>query len=188
MGGIWEAGIKSIKSHLRRVIGNQYLTFEGLYSVLVQIEAILNSRPLIPLSSDPSDFTALTPAHFLVGRTLTSVPNPDVTHIPTARLSHYQQLQHMVQHFWKRWSTEYISTLQQRTKWKQDVSSISKGTLVLLKEENRPPLKWNLGRIVDLHPGTDDIVRVVSVRTVKGIVRRSLAKVCPLPIDFSEEY
>lgn len=91
-GGIWEAGIKSIK-HLKRVMGDASLTFEDLYSLLTQIEAILNSRPLIPLSSHSSDVSPLTLANFLIGRPLTSVPNPEATHIPQSRLNRFQHLQ-----------------------------------------------------------------------------------------------
>ncbi|XP_073979886.1 uncharacterized protein [Rhodnius prolixus] len=69
-GGIWEAGVKSVKYHLKRVIGNSILNFEELYTVLTQIEAILNSRPLTYLSSCPEDLSLLTPSHFLVGDSL----------------------------------------------------------------------------------------------------------------------
>ncbi|XP_072395152.1 uncharacterized protein [Diabrotica undecimpunctata] len=70
-GGLWEAGVKSCKKHLKRILGNCTLTFEDFYTTLVQIEAILNSRPLCPLSSSPDDFESLTPSHFLIGRRLT---------------------------------------------------------------------------------------------------------------------
>lgn len=65
-GGLWEAGVKSVKHHLKRVIGETSLTFEQFTTVLCQVEACLNSRPLSPLSSHPSDLQPLTPAHFLV--------------------------------------------------------------------------------------------------------------------------
>ncbi|XP_072400919.1 uncharacterized protein [Diabrotica undecimpunctata] len=82
-GGIWEAGIKFTKSYLLRVVGNNAnLVFEEFYTILVQIEAILNSRLLIPLSSDPEDLQALTPGHFLVGRQLTAIPEPDLLDVP----------------------------------------------------------------------------------------------------------
>lgn len=78
-GGIWEAAIKSSKYHLIRLIGDSKLTFEEFYTVLVQVEAIMNSRPLCVLSNDPNDLAALTPGHFLIGSSLTSYPEKDCT-------------------------------------------------------------------------------------------------------------
>lgn len=75
-GGLWEAGVKATKHHLKRVIANAVLTYEKLVTVINQIEAVLNSRPLEPLSNDPNDLEVLTPGHFLVGRPLISVPEP----------------------------------------------------------------------------------------------------------------
>ncbi|GBP12586.1 hypothetical protein EVAR_10249_1 [Eumeta japonica] len=72
-GGLWESAVKSIKYHLRRVLGLTHLTYDEMCTCLTQIEAILNSRPLTPLSIDTSDLTPLTPAHFLIGRSLTSL-------------------------------------------------------------------------------------------------------------------
>ncbi|XP_043466815.1 uncharacterized protein LOC122501430 [Leptopilina heterotoma] len=86
-GGIWEAGVKSTKYHLKRVAGNQVLTFEEFYTLIVQIEGLLNSRPLTPLSSDPHDYSPLTPAHLLLGRPTVAVADPDLKHLPENRLS-----------------------------------------------------------------------------------------------------
>ncbi|GFY14069.1 integrase catalytic domain-containing protein [Trichonephila clavipes] len=84
----------------------------------VQIEAVLNSRPICPLSNDPNDVETLTPAHFLVGSSLVAVPDPDYTEIPMNRLSRWQLVQRMNQHFWCKWSSEYLNRLQQRpNKW-----------------------------------------------------------------------
>ncbi|KAB0790431.1 hypothetical protein PPYR_15201 [Photinus pyralis] len=106
-GGLWEAGIKSVKSHLRRVLGTSLLTYEEFSTLLSQIEATINSRPLSPLSSDPNDFQPLTPAHFLIGRPLTSLPDPDVSSIPIPRLKAFELVQQLHQRLWKRWSKEY---------------------------------------------------------------------------------
>ncbi|XP_044760280.1 uncharacterized protein LOC123317737 [Coccinella septempunctata] len=170
-GGFWESCIKSTKHHLKRIMGDSQLRYEDFSTILCQIESILNSRPLTPLSSSPDDMSPLTPAHFLIGLPLTSLPESNYVDIPDGRLKVYQQRQKMVQLFWKRWSNEYINGLQTRLKWKVNGSSIIKNeALVLVKEDNLPPLMWKMGRIVSLHPGDDSVVRVVSVRYSGGSI------------------
>ncbi|CAL8133345.1 unnamed protein product [Orchesella dallaii] len=178
-GGLWEAGVKSAKHHLRRVIGNSVLTFEQFQTVLCQVEAILNSRPLHPMSPDPSDFTALTPGHFLIGEPLTFVPDVDLTEVRPNRLNLFQLQQQRVQHFWKRWSQEYLNTLQQRTKWYWEQENVQLGDLVLVKEESSPGT-WKLGRISAVHPGDDGRVRVVTLKTSTTSIQRPVAKLIPL--------
>lgn len=182
-GGLWEAGVKSVKSHLVRVIGQQILTFEEFYTVLVQIEAILNSRPLTPLSSDPNDLSALTPGHFLTLEPLTAPPDEDLTAVPLGRLNRWQLVQRLHQDFWNRWHKEYLHTLQQRGKWTEPTSSVVPGTLVLIKNDLVSPLNWQLGRIAELHPGADGVARVATVRTTTGTYKRPLVKLCPLPLS-----
>lgn len=111
------AGIKSCKHYLKRVMYNAKLTFEECCTVLAQIEAILNSRPLTPISNDPSDLEALTPAHFLIGKRLTSLPDPDVTHLQEKRLSRYQSVQQLQQ------NVEYIAECNFEQKGKHHMVS-----------------------------------------------------------------
>ncbi|GFU87019.1 integrase catalytic domain-containing protein [Trichonephila clavipes] len=117
MGGLWEAGIKSTKYHLKRVVGETKLTYEEFETFLTQIEACLNSRPLTPISNDPNDLSVLTPDHFIIGRPLTSIPEPNYIDSNNSYLTRWQQIQKLVQQFWKRWHKEYLTRLQQRPKW-----------------------------------------------------------------------
>ncbi|XP_076623177.1 uncharacterized protein LOC143342807 [Colletes latitarsis] len=188
-GGLWEAAVKAFKHHLLRTIGDNLFTYEELSTYVVEIEAILNSRPITQISSDPNDYIALTPAHFLIGESLIGLPEQDVSAIANNRLSVWQHIQKVKQHFWTRWYKDYLNELNIRTKWRNNPSgNLKVGTLVLLKEENLPPMRWNLGRISELHPGDDKIVRVVTVKTADGIYKRtwfSLTKLGPDQIYLS---
>lgn len=183
-GGLFEAAVKSAKTHLKRCIGENKLTFEELSTVFCKVEAVLNSRPLCPVSSDPNDFEVLTPGHFLIGQPLNAVPEYSFKDVKMYKLSRFQLLQQITQSFWHRWHLEYLHTLQQRVKWTDETVPPKEGDLVLLKEENVPPLHWRRGRIVRLYPGTDGVVRLADVRVAQGtILKRAIAKLSRLPID-----
>ena len=92
-GGLWEATVKSFKHHFVRTVGDTILTYEQLQTYIIEIEAILNSRPLTPLSSDPNDPLPLTPDHFLIGGPLTSFPQEDLRYRKPNLLSLWQHAQ-----------------------------------------------------------------------------------------------
>ena len=182
MGGIWETAVRSVKLHLFRVIGTQILTYEEMNTVLIQIEALLNSRPLCVLpSSDPSEPLALTPAHFLCSTPLKWIPSQDLSNQSPNRLERYQLMDKLVQSYWLRWRFDYLNSLLPRQKWTRSSTSIKEGTVVVLKEDNSPPLHWPLGLVEKTYPGPDGIVRVVDVRTRTGTHRRPVVRICPLP-------
>jgi len=183
-GGLWEAAVKSLKTHLYKFLGNASLTFEELNTVLVRIEAILNSRPLTPLSTDPSDMSVLTPGHFLIGDSLRALPDRDETATPLNNLSRWRRVTQLSQHIWSRWSRDYLGQLQARNKWSSSQGpSIQIGTVVLIRDDNLPPLQWSIGRVIDTHFGTDDNVRVATVRTSRGEFKRAVRNLCPLPFN-----
>jgi len=182
-GGLWEAGVKSVKFHLKRVIGIQVLTYEELETLCVRIEGILNSRPLTPASMDPHDLTALTPGHFLIGQPIMEVPEVNLVEIPMNRLTRWQLLRQMHQSFWQRWSREYLNTLQGRQKWTTIQDNLKVGDLVIVDAPNQPPSVWRMGRIIAVHPGPDQTVRVVTINTQDGEMKRPVVKVVKLPID-----
>ena len=181
-GVLWESGVKSVKYHLKRVVGPTHYDYEELYTVLVRIEGILNSRPITPASYDCRDLEPLTPGHFLIFRPLNAVVRPDISAKNENQIDRWSRVTRTVQHFWQRWHAEYLSTLQQRSKWLKDVP-VATGQMVIVKEDNMPPQKWLVGRIVTVIKGSDDRIRVVDVRTPHGVIRRPVNKLCFLPID-----
>ncbi|GFU95142.1 DUF5641 domain-containing protein [Trichonephila clavipes] len=139
-GGLWEANVKSLKYHFKRVAGNSKFSYEELLTLITQIEAILNSRPLTPLSSDIDDLEVLTPAHFLIGRPITTIVEPSLLQCESNSLNVWQRITKSVQTIWKSWSLSYLNSLQQRKKWIVNKENLKLGDMVLIREENRPLL------------------------------------------------
>ncbi|XP_011699835.1 PREDICTED: uncharacterized protein LOC105457083 [Wasmannia auropunctata] len=184
VGGLWEAAVKSAKYHLYRIIGKSPLNFEELQTIFCEIESILNSRPLTPLSNDPNDLDYLSPGHFLIGTVLNSFPYNDLTDVNENRLVRWQRIEQARQHFWRRWSQEYLHTLQERSKWRTNKGDqLKPNQMVLLKQQGLAPLQWLLGRVQEVHPGADKVVRTATIRTAKGSFTRPLTKIAILPID-----
>ena len=188
-GGLWEAAVKSMKAHLKRVIGETRLTFEEFATVLTQVEACLNSRPLGPLPCDGDTIEPLTPGHFLIGRPLEALPDPPMSYRSMSLLKRWYLCQGLVRHllvrhFWKRWTTEYMDTIRRFVKWHHPSRNLQVGDVVILHEDNLIPTKWPLGRIVNIYTGKDGIVRVVDVKTAHGVYKRPITKIALLlPID-----
>ncbi|XP_025422306.1 uncharacterized protein LOC112692019 [Sipha flava] len=163
-GGLWEAGVKSVKQLLYQSIGNHRLTSEELSTYLTRIEATLNSRPLGAMSNDPADFNVLTPNHFLTLKPSTTIPDPDLSTLPLSKMQRWRLIRDIHQHFWSKWKNDFINTLQQRLKWTKSNGTLHQDDLVLIKEPTNS-LQWRLGRVMQLHPRTDGINRVATVKT-----------------------
>ncbi|XP_022197772.1 uncharacterized protein LOC111054948 [Nilaparvata lugens] len=180
-GGLWENAIKNFKRIFKVVTFNQILNFEDMATFASQIEAILNSRPLVPLSEDPNDLQYLSPGHFLIGRPLTALPfhSPPTTHLDNR--CRWKNLQRITQDLWDRWSKEYLVTLQRKNKWLMENDNITVDTMVLLKDINSAPSTWKLARVIETHPGADGKVRVVTIQTSHGKFKRAITSLAPLP-------
>ena len=180
-GGLWEAAVKSFKIHLKRVIGEVKLTFEEMYTVLTQIEACLNSRPLVPINNpDDEGLEVLTPGHFLIGRPLMALPDTFQSYPSMSLIRRWHLCQTLVNHFWKRWSLEYLATLRKASKWHGDTRNVAVGDVVILVEDRTIPTQWPIARIHQTYPGADGVVRVVDLKTSKGIYRRPVHKIAKL--------
>ncbi|KAL4135888.1 hypothetical protein QTP88_007470 [Uroleucon formosanum] len=159
-GGLWEAAVKSAKQHLTKLSINATFTYEEATTLLCGIEGVLNSRPMTPLSNDPSDYQALTPAHFLIGGVITLPPESDVSTVSMSRLKRFKMVTRNVQ----------------------------VGDLCLLHQENLPPTKWVLVRVQEVvHPGPDGTVRVVTLRNSSGTTfQRPVVKLSLLSTEEDE--
>ncbi|GBL81037.1 hypothetical protein AVEN_83116-1 [Araneus ventricosus] len=98
-GGLWEEAIKSAKLHLKRTIGKQILTYEEFLTLIIQIEACLNSRPLCLISDDPSENSVLTPGHFIIGTALTTIPEENLIDEKISSLKRWKLTQQLFQSF-----------------------------------------------------------------------------------------
>ncbi len=176
-GGLWEAAVKSFKQHLKKVVGESKLTFEEYSTVLTQVEACLNSRPLCPLPDSDDGFDALTPGHFIIGRPLEALPDSTLSYQPNSVLRRWQLCQALARRFWQRWSSDYLHALSKFGKWHHPGRNFQVGDLVCLREEDIFSTKWPMARVVAIHPGRDGIVRVLTVKTSKGTYKRPVNKV-----------
>jgi len=187
-GGLWEASVKSAKHHLNRTMKQACLTLGELQTLLCQIEACLNSRPLTPLSSDPNDLEPLTPAHFLIGGPITLPAEPSLPEENVFGLRRWRLVQGILRTFWDRWRNEYLPQLQVRGKWTNVREPLRVNDIVIVREDNMAPTKWRIARVTNLHPGKDGHVRVVTVRTPNGVdMRRPVVKLCRLPVLEGEQ-
>lgn len=182
-GGLYERAIRSMKHHMKRQMGNAQLTYVELETLISQIEACLNSRPLCAMSEDAESLDILSPAHFLIGRALNVPPEPSPISKRGWKLSKWKQVQYMYHRFWKLWSNEYLNDLEVRNKWKNLNHNIDVGDLVILREQNAPPCKWNRGKVIKVYPGRDNLVRAVDVKTESSEFRRGVNQLCKLPVE-----
>ncbi|XP_066583464.1 uncharacterized protein [Prorops nasuta] len=145
-GGLWESGVRSVKHHLKRILGTFLPSFEEMTTLICRIEACLNSRSLSRLRDDIGSLECLTPGHFLVGRALLAPPEMSVLDLKESTLNRWQKITLITELFWQKWSGEYVQSLQSRPKWQIKNNDFREGDIVIIKTPNAPPCKWNLGQ------------------------------------------
>ncbi|XP_049301897.1 uncharacterized protein LOC125775394 [Bactrocera dorsalis] len=179
MGGLWKSAVKIFKSHLKKTAGNHKFNNEDFTILLTRIEAVLNSRPISPLSQDSSDFTALTPGHFLRGAPLLAIPETEGDSL--SLINRWERIKILYLEFSHRRKEDYLKDLHKRYRRKTIQKEPSTGECVIIQDECLPPTEWRLGRIEKVHRGRDGHIRVVDVRTQTGLLTRPLVKLCFLP-------
>ncbi|XP_068250434.1 uncharacterized protein [Palaemon carinicauda] len=189
-GGWWERLIRSVKLALRKTLNLNYVSKSELETILVEIESCINSRLLTYVSDELDSIHYLTPSHFILGRAphCKSLINVEPCKVTSRDLNEREVLRNKnLEHFWKIWSNNYITNLPQVVKGFNKKCDLSKGDLVLIKEDNLPRLKWPLGVIVDVFKGRDGLVRSVRLKTKKGEMTRPIQRLYNLEVGRSED-
>lgn len=194
-GGIFERMIKSAKRCLKKSVGKNCLTYDELHTLIVEIEAVLNSRPLTYVASEDTE-EPLTPSHLLVGYRILTLPDPPVVeeedpcYSPEGVTQRASHLTKTLQHFWDRWKKEYLLELREFHRVREEKGTayiVSEGDVVTVYDEGHPRGLWRLGKIEGLVRGADGVVRGVRVRVTsqKGqskTLRRPLQHIYPLEV------
>lgn len=177
MGGAWERLIRSVKVAIHHALNDQSCTEEVLLTLLAEIEHMVNSRPLTHVSTDPDDEEALTPNHFLIGR---SSGNLKLTRYESEILSPrrtFEIVQNLAQGFWKRWLREYLPTVLAQRKWHATPTPIQVDDIVVILDYQAPRNTWRKGRVVEVYPSrSDKVVRCVKIRSGKSLLVRPVHK------------
>ncbi|XP_062708163.1 uncharacterized protein LOC134288186 [Aedes albopictus] len=182
MGGAWERMVRSVKVAMEAANGGRRLDDEGLLTLAVEAEGIVNSRPLTYLPLDAEEAEALTPNHFILGSS-SGVKQPAANPVDSgvALRNTWGQIQFQMDVFWKRWTREYLPTLTRRVKWFGEVRPIAVGDLVLVVEEGKRN-GWARGRICEVYEGRDGRIRQALVQTSGGLIRRPVSKLAILDV------
>lgn len=172
MGGVWERMIGVARRILDAMLLKENCRLS--HEVLAEVMAIMNARPLVPVSSDPGMPAVLTPAMLLTQKIdPVSAPlgNMDLKNLYSKQR---RQVQSLAETFWRRWKQEYLETLQPRKKWKSERPNLQVGDVVLLKDTQVKRNEWPTGVIVETIPSRDGRIRKVNVK----IMRQGSSKVC----------
>ncbi|XP_058837183.1 uncharacterized protein LOC131693415 [Topomyia yanbarensis] len=184
MGGAWERMVRSVKSAMEAAYKNdRKLDDEGLETLVVEAEGIVNSRPLTYLPLDAAEGEALTPNHFLLGSSKgVRQPAVNISDPAYAVKSSWNLIQHQLDIFWKRWVQEYLPMLTKRMKWFGEVTPVAVGDLVLVVDDTRRN-GWLRGRVKEVATAEDGRVRQAVVQTARGLLRRPVSKLAVLEVE-----
>lgn len=192
-GGFYERMMKSIKTPLKKILGRAVYSPDEIYTILTEVEAMVNSRPLTQVSDEASEMNYLTPASFLIGRPLVNVPvipvkSPD----KSKRKKELNKLMVMqnrtLNQLWKMWREEYLRNLGTVPRNVADGQCIKEGELVMVAEHCIPRTKWKLGVVVKCKAGPDKRVRTVWVKIPSGIISRPVQHISRLELDSMEDF
>ena len=186
-GGVWERVIGLFKRHLALQSNGDPVHVDVFNTLVVEIEGIINRRPLTALSDNPKDFEPLTPSHILypgvyAHSSAILVPVPFGTGPENARTA-WKQAQTRVNSFWSQWSQEYVTLLHSRKKWHKTRKNLENGDLVLIVDEQMKRCEWNLGRVINADSAKDHVRKAEILKVDGKTVTKDRTKLVLLELD-----
>ena len=195
-GGFWERLIGLSKTAIKKVLGRRHVSLLILETIIVEIEATLNDRPLMFVSSELGDPEPLTPAHLLHGRRITCLPYElvemdeltDSSYREAGQIQKKAKVQAAVlRDFRKRWRHEYLTSLREHHKASgNNAQYIRQGDVVIVHNDT-PRTTWKMAVVTDLITGKDGLVLSAAIRTVNGSTTRPITKLYPLELNQHEQ-
>lgn len=179
-GGIWERQIRSVRKILNHILKQQPLDDECLHTLMCEVEAIVNGRPITRVSSDPNDLEALSPNHLLLLKGQPVLPPGLFDRADLYGKRRWKQVQYLSDIFWKRWTKEYLPLLQERQKWTVTRRNLKPGDVVLIVDDSAPRSSWLMGKVERTLFDSKGFVRRVFVKTKSSILERPIHKLCVL--------
>lgn len=184
---------KPVKTCLRKILGKAYLGYEELQTLITEVEAVVNSRPLTYLHSDSQELSPLTPAHFLVGQRITTLPTSQPIPTSNARKVDGEQLTkrwnyrwRLMNQFWNRWKNEYLMELRS-AHYVNPVSKVTPfkvGDVVFIHEDKLPRHVWKMGRVEEVFIGRDGKIRSCSIKLPSNsVIKRPIQLLHRLEMD-----
>ena len=167
-----------MKKILFALLSEQRLTDESLETLLTEVEYILNSSPFTPVVMDWVPGAADSKHQLLAGHGGASLPLGVFCAADSYARKRWKQLHYKADQFWRRWTKEYLQTLQVRQKWQDVQKNLAMDDIVLLYDEHLPRHKWQLGRVTQVFPDSNRKVRQVQVKTGSSSFRRPVTKLC----------
>lgn len=180
-GGAWEREVRSIKSGLQVAVGSQSVPEDVLYTTLVEVEGILNSKPLGYVSADVADLDPITPNILLMGRRDASLPQVVYTAAGMGR-RRWRYCQTLVDQFWLRFTRDYLPNLQTRQKWQRSSENLTVDSVVLIIDPSLPRAQWPIGRVVKTIVSSDGCIRTAEVKVKDRVYVRPVARLIKLPV------
>ena len=178
-GGVWERLIRSARAILDGIMlsHGHSLNDESFRTLLVEVEAIMNSRPITTDGINDPDSLPLSPINLLTMKSMVIRPPPGVFQKEDLYCRRrWRRVQHLSNEFWSKWRREYLQILQIRSKWTSHQRNMKVGDVVIVKDDNASRNVWKLGVVTEVHPSNDGDVRSVSIRQNGSIYKRPVNK------------